>query len=226
MTVNREGTLSAVPSRHPVNAELDRVPLPRNAAPVILTNALKCELPRNVLRTVAATIPHHNESDDMNILFYVPANSSVPSWPRRPFNHLAPKGWKAMSAGSQPTGRSRRVLSRSWNVKARRRHVHSKSWETRRRFRMWSSPCARMPPAERARRISARWCERTGAVDDPAHATGTDEEIEPPSRTLTGFCVIALKRSSRYPWRSLERDRAQLKVGTGSDRNAFRVVFI
>ncbi len=49
-------------------------------------------------------------------------------------------------------------------------------------------------------------------VDDPAHATGTDAEIDAHSAAPTGRCVTASRRSWRCRWTTLKRDRAQLKA--------------
>ncbi|MGH8852847.1 MAG: arsenate reductase ArsC, partial [Telluria sp.] len=41
----------------------------------------------------------------MNILFLCTGNSCRSLIGEAVFNHLAPSGWQALSAGSQPTGR-------------------------------------------------------------------------------------------------------------------------
>ena len=66
----------------------------------------------------------------MNILFLCTGNSCRSILAEATFNHLAPPGWRAMSAGSQPTGE---VHPRSLALLARegiaRDGLHSKSWD-------------------------------------------------------------------------------------------------
>ena len=44
----------------------------------------------------------------MNVLFLCTGNSCRSILGEATFNHLAPEGWRAMSAGSKPTGRVHR----------------------------------------------------------------------------------------------------------------------
>jgi len=66
----------------------------------------------------------------MNVLFLCTGNSCRSILGEATFNHLAPAGWKAMSAGSQPTGQ---VHPRSLALLAREgistEGYHSKSWD-------------------------------------------------------------------------------------------------
>ncbi|EQD28107.1 arsenate reductase, partial [mine drainage metagenome] len=65
----------------------------------------------------------------MNVLFLCTGNSCRSILAEATFNHLAPAGWKAMSAGSRPTGqihpRSLALLARLGISAA---EYHSKSW--------------------------------------------------------------------------------------------------
>ena len=66
----------------------------------------------------------------MNILFLCTGNSCRSILAEAVFNHLAPSGWRAMSAGSQPTGQ---VHPRSLALLKREgiptEGLHSKSWD-------------------------------------------------------------------------------------------------
>ncbi len=66
----------------------------------------------------------------MNVLFLCTGNSCRSILGEAIFNHLAPPGWKALSAGSRPTGQ---VHPRSLALLAREglstEGYHSKSWD-------------------------------------------------------------------------------------------------
>src|ERR1035437_908581 len=66
----------------------------------------------------------------MKVLFLCTGNSCRSILAEATFNHLAPAGWKAMSAGRQPTGE---VHPRSLALLAREgiatEGLHSKSWD-------------------------------------------------------------------------------------------------
>ena len=115
----------------------------------------------------------------MNILFLCTGNSCRSILAEATFNHLAPPGWRAMSAGSKPTGH---VHPRSLALLAREgiatEGYHSKSWDN-----LPATPdlvltvCANAAgetcPAYLSPVLRSHW-----GVDDPAHATGADAEID------------------------------------------------
>jgi arsenate reductase (thioredoxin) len=115
----------------------------------------------------------------MNILFLCTGNSCRSILAEATFNHLAPPNWKAMSAGSQPTGQ---VHPRSLALLKREgistEGYHSKSWSN-----LPSVPdlvvtvCASAAGETCPLYLGPVLCTHWG-VDDPAHATGTDEEID------------------------------------------------
>lgn len=67
----------------------------------------------------------------MNVFSLCTGNACRPSLAEATFNHLARPGWKAMSAGSRPTGQ---VHPRSLALLAREgfgvEGLHSKSWDS------------------------------------------------------------------------------------------------
>lgn len=114
----------------------------------------------------------------MNILFLCTGNSCRSILAEAVFNHLAPIGWRAMSAGSHPTGQ---VHPRSLALLAREgiptEGLHSKSWDDVPVtpdivITVCSGAAGETCPAYLGPVLRAHW-----GVDDPAHATGTDEEI-------------------------------------------------
>jgi arsenate reductase len=115
----------------------------------------------------------------MNVLFLCTGNSCRSILGEATFNHLAPAGWRAMSAGSQPAGyvhpRSLALLAREGI--ATEAYV-SKSWENLPAtpdivITVCASAAGETCPAYLGPVMRAHW-----GVEDPAHASGTDEEID------------------------------------------------
>ncbi len=115
----------------------------------------------------------------MNVLFLCTGNSCRSILGEATFNHLAPAGWKAISAGSKPTGyvhpRSLSLLEREG---IRTEGYHSKSWDGLAPspdivITVCSSAAGETCPVYLGNALRTHW-----GVEDPAHATGTDEEIE------------------------------------------------
>jgi arsenate reductase len=115
----------------------------------------------------------------MNILFLCTGNSCRSILAEATFNHLAPTGWRAVSAGSRPTGY---VHPRSLALLAREgidsHGAHSKSWDDLPVvpdivISVCASAAGEACPVYLAPAIRAHW-----GVDDPAHATGSDAEID------------------------------------------------
>ncbi|HGW4118246.1 arsenate reductase ArsC [Citrobacter koseri] len=114
----------------------------------------------------------------MNILFLCTGNSCRSILAEATFNHLAPAGWHAMSAGSQPTGevhpRSLALLTREGiDISG----LHSKSWhELPVTPDVVISVCGNAAnetcPVYLGPVLRAHW-----GVDDPAHVTGSEEQI-------------------------------------------------
>ncbi len=115
----------------------------------------------------------------MNVLFLCTGNSCRSILGEATFNHLAPPGWRAMSAGSRPTGQ---VHPRSIALLGREGiptdGYRSKSWDNLPAtpdivITVCSSAAGETCPAYLGPVLRTHW-----GVDDPAHATGTDAEID------------------------------------------------
>ena len=115
----------------------------------------------------------------MNILFLCTGNSCRSILGEATFNHLAPAGWRAMSAGSHPSGQ---VHPRSLALLAREgiatEGLRSKSWDKLPItpdivIAVCSGAAGETCPAYLGPVLRTHW-----GVDDPAHATGTDAQIE------------------------------------------------
>ena len=100
----------------------------------------------------------------MNVLFLCTGNSCRSILGEATFNHLAPAGWHAMSAGSKPAGN---VHPRSLALLAREgistEGYYSKSWENLPATPDIVITFAAMRPMKPARPTSARCCAPTGA---------------------------------------------------------------
>lgn len=149
----------------------------------------------------------------MNILFLCTGNSCRSVLAEATFNALASPEWRAMSAGSHPTGtihpRSLALLRREG---ISTEGLHSKSWTGLPTIpdiviTVCDSAAGETCPAYLGPVLRSHW-----GVDDPAKATGTDAEIdarfEQAYRTLRARIEAFLK----LPIERLRHDREQLKV--------------
>ena len=112
------------------------------------------------------------------VLFLCTGNSCRSILAEATFNHLAPAGWRAMSAGSHPTGavhpRSLALLEREGMASG---GYASKSWDDLPVtpdivITVCASAAGEACPAYLGPAVRAHW-----GVDDPAHATGTGADI-------------------------------------------------
>ncbi|MDO9470092.1 MAG: arsenate reductase ArsC [Nitrosomonas sp.] len=114
----------------------------------------------------------------MNVLFLCTGNSCRSILAEATFNHLAPAGWQAMSAGSKPAGqvhpRSLALLEREGIPTD---GFFSKSWDNLPAtpdivITVCGNAAGETCPAYLGPALRTHW-----GVDDPAKATGTEEEI-------------------------------------------------
>ncbi|ANB02662.1 arsenate reductase ArsC [Ectothiorhodospira sp. BSL-9] len=125
----------------------------------------------------------------MNLLFLCTGNSCRSILAEATFNALAPEGWQAMSAGSQPTGavhpRSLALLEREGIPT---QGLHSKSWEDLPQtpdvvVTVCASAAGETCPVYLGSALRTHW-----GVEDPAKATGTEEEIN--ASFEQAYCIL------------------------------------
>lgn len=144
----------------------------------------------------------------MNILFLCTGNSCRSILAEATFNHLAPAGWRALSAGSRPTGS---VHPRSLALLAREgiagEGLHSKSWDDLPVapdvvITVCASAAGEACPAYLGRALRAHW-----GVDDPAGVTGTDEAIDAAFRLAYRRLRHRIEALLALPLATIARDR-------------------
>ena len=149
----------------------------------------------------------------MNVLFLCTGNSCRSILGEATFNHLAPAGWHAMSAGSNPTGQ---VHPRSLALLAREgiatEGYYSKSWEDLPQvpdivISVCGNAANETCPAYLGPVLRTHW-----GVDDPAHATGSDAEIDASFMTAYRILRARIEAFFALPLAELQHNPAQLKV--------------
>ncbi len=149
----------------------------------------------------------------MNVLFLCTGNSCRSILGEATFNHLAPEGWHAMSAGSKPTGK---VHPRSLALLQREGIAidacHSKSWDALPVtpdivITVCSSAAVETCPAYLGPVLRTHW-----GVDDPAHATGTDVQIDAAFMAAYQTLRRRIEAFVALPLHDLQQDRARLKL--------------
>lgn len=149
----------------------------------------------------------------MNVLFLCTGNSCRSILGEATFNHLAPAGWHAMSAGSKPAGY---VHPRSLALLAREgistEGYVSKSWDNLPAtpdivITVCSSAAGETCPAYLGPVLRTHW-----GVEDPAHATGAEEEIDAAFMTAYRILRTRIEAFLALPLAELKTDRARMKA--------------
>jgi arsenate reductase len=149
----------------------------------------------------------------MNVLFLCTGNSCRSIMAEAIFNQLAPAGWKAMSAGSKSTGQ---VNPRALALLARESisidGLHSKPWDNLPLtpdvvITVCSSAAGENCPAYLGPVLRTHW-----DLEDPAHATGTDAEIDAAFMTAYRILRARIEAFFALPLAELKNDPARLKA--------------
>ncbi len=149
----------------------------------------------------------------MNILFLCTGNSCRSILAEATFNHLAPQSWRAMSAGSHPSGY---VHPRSLDLLAREgiatEGYASKSWDNLPLtpdivITVCASAAGETCPAYLGPVLRAHW-----GVEDPAHATGTEAEMDAAFQTAYRILRARIEAFLALPLSALQPTPQKLKV--------------
>src|SRR5690606_31873331 len=148
----------------------------------------------------------------MNVLFLCTGNSCRSILAEAIFTHLAPAGWNAMSAGSHPTGqvhpRSLALLNREGISTD---GYCSKSWDDLPHVpdivvTVCASAAGETCPAYLGPVMRAHW-----GVEDPAHVTGTDSEMDAAFETAYRILRARIEAFLALPLSELQTDPLELK---------------
>lgn len=149
----------------------------------------------------------------MNILFLCTGNSARSILAEATFNHLAPAGWRAVSAGSHPTGtvnpHARALLGREGIAHAA---CTSKSWDDLGAtpdivVTVCASAAGEACPAYLGPAIRAHW-----GVDDPAAVRGTDAQADAAFDRAYRILRARIEAFLALPLEELSRDRPRMKA--------------
>jgi arsenate reductase (thioredoxin) len=149
----------------------------------------------------------------MNVLFLCTGNSCRSILGEATFNHLAPSGWRAMSAGSKPTSQ---VHPRSLALLAREgistEGYYSKSWNDLPLtpdivLSVCGNAANETCPAYLGPVLRSHW-----GVEDPAHVAGTDADIDAAFMTAYRTLRHRIEQFLALPLNELQNDHERLKA--------------
>ena len=149
----------------------------------------------------------------MNVLFLCTGNSCRSILGEATFNYLAPAGWQAMSAGSKPTGQ---LHPRSLALLAREgistEGYYSKSWNDLPVtpdivLSVCGNAANETCPAYLGPVLRSHW-----GVEDPAHVTGSEAEIDDAFMTAYHILRHRIEQFLALPLNELQHDRERLKA--------------
>ena len=149
----------------------------------------------------------------MNVLFLCTGNSCRSLISEAVFNHLAPAGWHAISAGSQPTGKLKeRALALLASKGIPTEGYYSKSWDNLPVtpdivVTVCASAAGETCPAYLGPVLRTHW-----GVEDPSHVVGTEEEITAAFEKAYAILRARIEAFLALPLDKLKGDRAKLKA--------------
>jgi arsenate reductase len=149
----------------------------------------------------------------VNVLFLCTGNSCRSLISEAVFNHLAPAGWQAISAGSQPTGKlNERALALLAAKGISTEGYYSKSWDKLPVtpdivVTVCASAAGETCPAYLGPVLRTHW-----GVDDPSHVTGTEDEIGAAFERAYAILRARIEAFLALPIDELQHDKARLKA--------------
>ncbi|WP_323143583.1 arsenate reductase ArsC [Massilia phyllosphaerae] len=149
----------------------------------------------------------------MNVLFLCTGNSCRSVLSEATFNHLAPPGLQAISAGSKPTGQLHPRAVALLNRKGiSTEEYFSKSWDDLPVapdivVTVCSSAAGETCLAYLSPVLRTHW-----GLEGPSHVVGTEEEIEAVFNHSYGIIRARIEAFLALPLEQLENDKATLKA--------------
>ena len=149
----------------------------------------------------------------MNILFLCTGNSCRSILGEATFNHLAPAGWHALSAGSNPTGKVHpRSLALLTKEGISTEGYYSKSWANLPVvpdivLSVCGNAANETCPAYLGSALRSHW-----GVEDPAHVEGTEDEINAAFMTAYRILRHRIEQFLALPLETIKNDPEQLKT--------------
>lgn len=149
----------------------------------------------------------------MNVLFLCTGNSCRSLMGEAVFNHLAPEGWHAISAGSKPIGRLNSGAVALLEEKGiSTEGYYSKSWNDLPVtpdivISVCGNAANETCPVYLGPVMRSHW-----GVEDPAHTEGTAEEIKAAFETAYGILRYRIEQFLALPLDELQRDSTRLKA--------------
>lgn len=149
----------------------------------------------------------------MHVLFLCTGNSCRSLISEAVFNHLAPPGWKALSAGSQPTGRlNARALQLLAEKGIPTDGYYSKSWDALPLtpdivVTVCASAAGETCPAYLGPVLRSHW-----GVEDPSHVEGSAEEVTAAFERAYAILRARIEAFLALPLGALAQDRQRFKT--------------
>lgn len=149
----------------------------------------------------------------MNVLFLCTGNSCRSVLSEGTFNHFAPEGLRAISAGSQPAGQLHpRAVATLHRKGISTEGYYSKSWDDLPVtpdivVTVCGSAAGETCPAYLGPVLRTHW-----GLDDPSHVIGTDEEIEAAFERTYEIIIARLQAFLALPLEELRNDKARFKA--------------
>ena len=149
----------------------------------------------------------------MNILFLCTGNSCRSLIGEATFNHLAPEDWHALSAGRKPLGRlNSRAVALLEQEGISTEGYYSKSWNDLPLtpdivISVCGNAANEICPAYLGPVLRSHW-----GVEDPAHVTGTDAEIDAAFMTAYRILRYRIETFLALPLAELQNDPTRLKA--------------
>lgn len=149
----------------------------------------------------------------MNVLFLCTGNSCRSLIAEAVFNHLAPAGWHAISAGSQPAGKlNERALALLAHHGIPTEGYYSKSWDALPLVpdivvTVCAGAAGETCPAYLGPVLRTHW-----GVDDPSHVTGSEQQIGAAFEHAYAILQARISAFLALPLGVLALDRARFKA--------------